>query len=151
MNHALKLFSIFSLVLSGKTIIYTLLFAGMSLIPIFANAADVIEGKMNGIRCSTEGDTCPIDRLDPHLALEPDFVVQQPDGQYYLIVNLDRAVKARYVLDDVRVTGDVNSRYNAVNAHKLEVKKGGSYKTVWTLELQEREYSDLKQLGATRP
>jgi hypothetical protein len=119
--------------------------------PLLANAATTIEGKMNGIHCATEGDTCPLDRLDPHIALEPDFVVQQPDGQYYLIINLDRAVKARYVLDDVRVTGEVNPKYNAVNAQKLEVKKEGSYKTVWTLELQEREYSDLRQLGATRP
>lgn len=140
-----------NLILFVRKIFCGLLLAGFLLISTFANAADVIEGKMNGIHCATEGYTCPIDKLDPHIALEPDFVVQQPDGQYYLIVNLDRAVKARYVLDDVRVTGDVNSRYNAVNAHKLEVKKGDSYKAVWTLELQEREYSDLKQLGSTRP
>jgi hypothetical protein len=92
-----------------------LLFISIALLAASANAA-TIEGKLNGVHCALEGDTCPIDRLDPHIALEQDFVVQQSNGDYYFIINLDRAVKARYVLEDVKVTGDVNDQYSSINA-----------------------------------
>ncbi len=45
----------------------------------------------------------------------------------------------RYVLDDVRVTGEVNERYNAVVVDELAVKREGAYETVWSLELMRQE------------
>jgi hypothetical protein len=128
----------------------TLLFISAVLLTTSANAA-TIEGKLNGAHCALEGDTCPIDRLDPHIALEQDFVVQQPNGDYYFIINLDRGVKARYVLEDVKVTGEVNEKYSSIQAQELAIKREGDYKTVWSEEQQRREYRDLKQLGASRP
>ena len=37
-----------------------------------------IEGKLNGLDCASHGETCPTDRLDPHVALERDFVHTLP-------------------------------------------------------------------------
>jgi hypothetical protein len=152
MNDSLKLFSIFSLVLSGRKVFCGLLLAGMSLIPIFANAADVIEGKMNGLHCAQEGIVCPIEDLDAVIALESDFVVTTPDGKFYLIPNVDRAVKDRYILQDVRVKGTLHPRYQSIVADEFQVKNDdGSYRTAWSPELQERVYGDLKLPGSTRP
>jgi hypothetical protein len=52
-----------------------------------------------------EGKTCPVDRLDPHIALERDFVLQKPNGDYMFLPNAPRTVKVRHVLSDVEVTG----------------------------------------------
>lgn len=135
---------------SLKAMSKRLLLVTFALLAFSTNAA-TIEGKLNGVHCALAGDTCPIDRLDPHIALEQDFVVQQPDGDYYFIINLDRAVKARYVLEDVKVTGEVNDQYSSIQAEEMAVKREGAYKTVWSEKLQRREYRDLKQPGASRP
>lgn len=124
--------------------------AGMLLLPLAAGAAQTIEGKINGLRCATQGIVCPIDKLDPMIAAEQDFVVQLPDGSFYYIHNLDRAVKARYVLEDVKITGEVSDKYRSIDASKLEVKRDGEYKTVWSPELQATIWQELVQPGATR-
>lgn len=122
--------------------IFKLLLAGLFLLPFSANA-ETLEGKLNGLNCVLTGYVCPIDKRDPVAALEADFVLQQPDGEYYLIPNLDRAVKARYFLEDIRVTGEVNPRYKTINAQSLEVKQNGTYKTVWTQKSEEEIRKEL--------
>ena len=116
------------------------LLAGLLTLPLLAGAATV-EGKMNGISCAVAGVFCPIDKADPLVALESDFVVQQPDGSFYIIPNVDRAVKARVVLEDVQVSGDVNDQYKSITADQIQVKRDGEWKTVWSQEMQE----DLRQ------
>ncbi|MEE4378034.1 MAG: hypothetical protein V2J55_11070 [Candidatus Competibacteraceae bacterium] len=119
-----------------QTILSKVLLAALLALPIVVSAATV-EGKVNGISCAVAGVFCPVDKLDPMVALETDFVVQQPDGSFYVIPNVDRAVKARLVLDDVVVTGDINDRYKTIRADEIAVKRGGEMKTVWTLKMQE--------------
>ena len=99
--------------------------------------AEAISGKMNGLNCAVSGVVCPIDKADPLIALETDFVVQQADGNFYIIPNIDRAVKARVVLEDVVVTGKVNTNYKSIQADKLEVKRGGQLQLVWSQELED--------------
>jgi hypothetical protein len=126
---------------------------GALLLPLVASAADVVEGKMNGLHCAQEGIICPFDDLDAVIALESDFVVTQPDGTFYAIPNMDRAVKARYILQNVRVTGKVHERYKSITAESFEVEKndGSGFRTAWSPDLQRRVYWDLKLPGATRP
>lgn len=118
------------------SLIYSVLCTALLVLPLMASAATV-QGKMNGISCAVAGVFCPIDKADPLVALESDFVVQTPDGTFYLIPNVDRAVKARVVLEDVIVTGDINDRYKTIDAEKLEVERDGSMKTVWTQKMQD--------------
>lgn len=134
-----------------KSLVSLILLLSTLLLMPFAAGAATIEGKLNGLHCATDGHACPTDKLDPHLVAESDFVVQQPGGDYYFIPNLDRTIKARYVLENVRVSGDLNTRYKTVRADKLEVRKGDTYKTVWTQAWQSRSYEDLRRPGATRP
>ena len=119
-----------------------LLLAALVSLPLSA-LAETIEGKINGLNCALTGFVCPIDKRDPVAALEADFVLQKPDGEYYLIPNVDRAVKARYFLEEVRVTGQVDSRYKAITADTLEIKQDGAYKTVWSQQAQEELRKEL--------
>lgn len=109
-----------------------------------------ITGMINGLDCAVHGDVCPIDRLDPHIAIESDFVLQRPDGEYYLLTNLPRDVKVRYVLEVVQVTGDLIEKYNSIRVDEFRVKHDEDFRTVWSPELQARTWEDITQPGATR-
>jgi hypothetical protein len=123
------------------------LLAALILLPLVANA-DTIEGKMNGLNCAIGGVVCPIDKADPLIALESDFVVQQADGTFFIIPNVDRAVKARVVLEDVVVTGTVNSTYKSIQADELKVKRGGQLQTVWSQAMQDELREQLFGTGS---
>lgn len=109
---------------------------------LYANPvqAETVEGKLNGIECASHGEQCPTDRLDPHIALERDFVVQTADGKYFFITNLDRAVKARHALKMVRVEGKKSAKFDAINASELWVKDGGDYRLIWSRSMQEEQW-----------
>lgn len=119
-----------------------LLLAILLLLPLMASAAS-IEGNMNGISCAVAGVFCPIDKADPLVALESDFVVQTADGTFYLIPNVDRAVKARAALEEVVVSGDVNEKYKTIDANKIQVRRDGQLKTIWTQEMQDELRAQL--------
>lgn len=119
------------------------------MLPLMVHAAERIEGKMNGLQCAITGYVCPIDEKDPMIALESDFVVQQPDGEYYIVPNIDRAVKAKYFLEQVAVIGDISERYKSITANELLVRQpDGSYKQVWS---EERERQQREQLYGPSP
>lgn len=105
-------------------------------LPLSVSAAE-LEGKINGLSCAIAGVVCPIDKLDPLVALEKDFVLQMADGSFYLMPNVDRAVKARLVLDDVVVSGDVNDKYKSVEVAELKVRRNGETRTAWSQQIQE--------------
>lgn len=130
---------------TGKTRIHFLLSTLIMpalLIPVSpAHSEQTLTGRINGLHCATEGEFCPIDKLDPHLVLEPDFVLQTAEGEYYFLPNMRRETKMRYVLDQVQVTGTVNNKYNNVQVDEFRVKKGDSYKTVWSEKMQQDEWN----------
>ena len=116
--------------------------AALSMLPALSLGAD-LEGKINGISCAIAGVVCPIDKLDPLVAIEKDFVLQMPDGSFYLLPNVDRAVKARLVLDDVIVSGTVNERHKSIEADLIKVKRGGQLRAVWSDAIVEELYKEL--------
>lgn len=107
-------------------------------------ATGSISGKINGHGCAHHGQTCPVDRLDPHLALEPDFVVQQANGEYYFMSNLPRTTKVRYALMDVTVSGDIDDRHRNIVVDEFVVNG----KTVWSRKQQQEERERLYSEGA---
>ena len=113
--------------------------------PVTANTAKTFEGWMQGYNCVTHGHKCPIDRLDPHLMLEPDFVLLLDDGDYFLLPNIVRIVKAKYIHKPIRVIGDVNPKYRAIDVDKLQVKDGNSYKTVWSKKMMMDEWKKRQE------
>lgn len=101
--------------------------------------AETINGKINGLQCAISGFVCPVDQVDAMVTLERDFVLQQADGVYYTLTNVDRGVKARYALQEATVTGKVNKFYKAVDVDTLQV--GG--KTVWSKKMQQELADEL--------
>lgn len=119
----------------------------VAFLPISANAVESVEGVIKGIRCVTD-NICPNDKRDPRLRAESDFVIEQPDGDFFYVFNIDRDTKLRFALDTVKITGDVNERYSSIKADQMEIKRGDSYQTIWK---PGRPYNPLRQPGATRP
>lgn len=102
--------------------------------------AETFSGKLNGHGCAHGGHTCPTDKLDPHLRFEPDFVLQESDGSYYLLANVPRDTKVRYVLEEVKASGKLDPKYNSIVVDEFMVKKDGKYKTVWSQRAQDDAY-----------
>lgn len=109
--------------------------------------AETFSGKLNGHGCAHAGTTCPVDRLDPHLALESDFVLQEGTGDYYFMPNLPYSVKVRYVLNDVQIDGKLDKKYHQIDVNEFRVKKGSSYKTMWSKAMQQKEADALEDGG----
>jgi hypothetical protein len=81
------------------------------------------------------------------VAFEPDFVLQQADGEYYFLSNVPRETKVRHVLEEARATGEVNDRYNTMVVDELQVKEDGSYKTVWSQKAQQAAFDRIYKDG----
>ncbi len=129
----------------------SLSFSMAALLAAGAVHAKTFSGRINGHSCAHGGEVCPIDRLDPHVALERDFVLQTPDGTYYFMTNLPREVKVRHVLSEAQVTGDLNPRYNTLTVEELQVKQGNGYHTVWTNAQQSAEWAYFVGTGGLGP
>ena len=119
-------------------------------LPLSLNA-DTITGKLNGHDCAHAGTSCPVDRLDPHVALESDFVLMVGGGDYMFLPNVPRDVKVRYVLQDVQVKGTINDKYRSIKVDELHAKKGGTYATVWSQKAQDFEWEALHGDGIAAP
>lgn len=98
----------------------------------WAAQAGTVSGKLVGVSCASHGEMCPTDKLDPHLVLEPDFVLVKDDGSFVFLPNLPRAVKVRYVLQQIMVQGEHNSKYNIVKVNEMKVNG----KSVWSPKMQ---------------
>lgn len=107
--------------------------------------AERIEGRLNGLACASEGEMCPSDKDDPHVLLEPDFVVQTEDGKYYYITNMDWRTKLRYVLRMVRVEGKLSGGLSVIAAEEFWVKEKDGYRLAWSLERAREKQRRLRQ------
>lgn len=131
-----------------RTIVEMIL-TGVLTLPIVAIGAESLTGRIVGHGCVHDGHVCPVDRLDPHIALEPDFVLVVSPDEYYFMPNLSRGIKMRYVLETVTVKGDLSSKHNAMVVDELIAAKGGKQRTVWSKKLQSDE-ARYAWGGATR-
>ena len=108
-------------------------------IPLTANA-DTIKGKLEGISCLLKGYICPIDKADPMINLERDFVVVTADGKYYYLSNIGLGLKGKYALEVVEATGTVNPKYMSMDVDTLSVKG----KVVFSKKAQEEMMRTLQ-------
>lgn len=124
-------------------------FAGflVCMAPLAANAAmETKTGTITGLACATVGYTCPIDEADPMIAMERDFVLLKDDGDWYIMPNLDRGVKARHALKKVQVKGFVDERYRSINVEELIVDG----RVVWTMQAQREMQERLDRMERER-
>ncbi len=90
-----------------------------------------VTGRLNGHDCAHAGISCPVDPQDPRLLLERDFVLQQQDGDYLFLTNIPRSTKLQYLLKDIKVVGNNNSKYNTVEVYELMIMQDDEWKSVW--------------------
>jgi hypothetical protein len=90
-----------------KVIWLAIFFFTMALFATMVSAGEKVEleGIIQGAKCTHYEVECFND--DNHIALEPDFVLVIPSGEYYFMPNLNRSVKARHAYKNVRVHGEL--------------------------------------------
>jgi hypothetical protein len=100
---------------------------------LVANAETTLTGKLTGITCLVQGYICPIDKADPMINLEREFVLVTPSGDYYLLSNIGLGLQAKYALEVVDVTGVVNPKYKSIKVSKIS--KGDN--VVWSQAMED--------------
>ena len=129
-----------------KRVLLTLFLSAALLMPVAVNAAQTVEGHMEALDCIIYGKPCPVDYLDPHIALVSDFVLfLGKSDEHYLLSNIPRKAKEKYIGSAIRVTGEVNTKYKAIKAKKLEVKGSGAYKIVWSSKSQPDDWARWRE------
>lgn len=130
-----------------KKIIISAAFVAIFISLSTAAFADTLEGTVQGYHCAAFGKGCPKDMMDPIIGAERTFVlVPQGSEKFYLIPNLDRAILARHLLEDIRVTGMIDKKYNSIMAKKLEVRENGAWKLKWSMEMEDKMLKELYEL-----
>jgi hypothetical protein len=122
-----------------QTLLPAVLLVVFLLIPLVVNA-DTIKGKLEGITCLLKGYICPLDKADPMINLENDFVLVTADGKYYYLSNIGLGLKARHALEVVEATGKVNEKYMSMMVETLSV--GG--KVVWSKQAEEEMMKEIQ-------
>ena len=115
-----------------KVIWLAIFFFTMALFATMVSAGEKVEleGIIQGAKCTHYEVECFND--DNHIALEPDFVLVIPSGEYYFMPNLNRSVKARHAYKNVRVHGELRRQELWVDRLvDIDEKKGGRAKTTW--------------------
>jgi hypothetical protein len=101
-------------------------------------AAELVtyEGTIQGLNCVHYQQKCPEEDLDMYIALEHDFVLLTPDGRHFVLPNLDRGIKTRYLTNDVRISG--KRKGTIIWVEKLEAREGNQYRMVWDIQRQQK-------------
>lgn len=120
-----------------KTAIKMAMVCSLFLVVVNGSQAATLEGTIQGFTCLKQKELCPVDRSDPRLSSERNFVISGKDDAYHFLPNIDRSILTRNILKKARVTGQPMPRYNSVKVEKLEVFKEGKWREIWSREAEE--------------
>jgi hypothetical protein len=127
-----------------KKYVFLLGVLAMLLVPVLANAETMtVTGKVTGLTCLVQGFICPIDKADPMINLEKDFVVVTASGDYYFLSNIGLGLKGKYALDTIEVTGDVNKKYKSIKVSTIKYKG----KVVWSQVMEDTMNKQFPYVG----
>jgi hypothetical protein len=118
-----------------KFCLFLVVLVALMVSALVANAEMVtVTGKVTGYTCLMQGFVCPIDKADPMINLEKDFVLVTASGEYYFLPNISVGLKARHALEVVTVTGNLNAKYKSIMVNTMSV--GG--KQVYSKDAEDR-------------
>ena len=118
-----------------KYCLFLVVLVALMVSALVANAEMVtVTGKVTGYTCLMQGFVCPIDKADPMINLEKDFVLVTASGEYYFLPNISVGLKGKYALDVVTVTGNLNAKYKSIMVNTMSV--GG--KQVYSKDAEDR-------------
>ena len=124
---------------SGSKVLYGAafyLFFVLAASQVSAGEKVQLEGVIQGAKCTHYQVECYND--DNHIALEPDFVLVMPNGEYYFMPNVNRGIKARHAYKNVRIHGELTKQELWVDKMvDLDKKKGNRAKTTWDWTAQD--------------
>ena len=122
-----------------KTLIVAPLFTLLLITGSITMAAS-IEGVVEGYHgCMVVKNICNVERNDPRVATEKNFVVVNKNGTYYFISNVDSSILSENLHNKAKVTGIVDNKYNTVKANKIEFFTNGGWHEAWSMNLDKRE------------
>jgi hypothetical protein len=137
MKRIMLFLNIFTLsALKLPVIVFIFIFLAIGGTDAIAGNTVTYEGTIQGLDCVHYKRNCPEDDLSMYIALEKDFVLLSPTGSHYLLPNLDRHIKIRYLTKPVRIRGELKGDSIWVNI--LEAKEGEHFKPVWSWEEQRK-------------
>ena len=119
-----------------------LVVAALLMVPMMAIGAEgAVSGSIQGFMCVTQGKVCPIGKEDPMAAVENVFVllVDAATGEYYFVPNVDRAVLARHINQNVKIDGTVNIKMKSIKASDIYVNG----KKVWSANWEDELYNSV--------
>ena len=125
--------------ITGYHYLIIALSVSMSLmVPITGMTAELVtyEGTIQGLNCIHYQQKCPEKDLDMYIALEHDFVLLLPDGRHFVLPNIDRGIKTRYLTKNVRIRGQ--QKGTTIWVEKLEAREGQQYELIWDLQEQQK-------------
>ena len=111
-------------------------------IPVLVSAAE-FKGKIVGHSCAAQGHFCPLEGIEEHVVMEPDFVIMGEDGSYHHLHNLPRDTKVRHVGKSVIINGALDKESNGIYVTHL---KSGETK-IWSWQDQVKEGRPYFGLG----
>jgi len=124
--------------------LFALLFVIPLLLPTLAlSAQSEVSGTINGFSCIVKGISCPVDKMDPHLAFENAFVVQMSADKYYLIIDVPLNVLSRLALDKVKIKGEINEKYKTIEPSSIMMQSGDKWVEKWSMAMQRDEMMKL--------
>lgn len=126
--------------MTRKTLLSIISVLSFLVLPAIAMAAmGEAVGTIEGLNCvSGEMKNCPADNMDPHLALEPGFVVMDEKGGHLLITGVDRSVLARNIHAKVKVKGTINTNYKTIKATSI-TSMSGKMMEIWSRAAEDKE------------
>ena len=92
-------------VLKPPVSVFIFIFLAIGATGTIAGNTVTYEGTIQGLDCVHYKRNCPEDNLSMYIALEKDFVLLSKTGSHYLLPNLDRHIKIRYLTKPVRIRG----------------------------------------------
>lgn len=122
--------------MNTKTLVNMLATSTILISPLVAHSEDSFTGRIVGYDCTHQQRDCAVDRRDPRLALERNFILVVNDSEYYLLPNLSRDTKIRHLLQKVTVKGTLNKKYHSINVHELIAEnRKGKKSTAWSMAM----------------
>lgn len=131
-----------------KSLLPMIIGVAFLLAPVLAIGANLssLTGSIQGFNCVTQGKVCPIGMEDPVIAAENVFVllVDAAKSDYYFVPNVDRAILARHINQQVRIDGRVTERGKSIRASDIYVQQPNrTWKKTWSTNWQDRIYDDI--------
>lgn len=119
------------------------------LTPVFAGASNMT-GTIQGYNSLMMGKASPMGQ-DVHIpahvvASETTFVLLDgaAKGKHFLIQNVDRAVLARFINQQVKIEGDINNRTESIRAENIYTSAPDkSWEKVWARNPLDNIYLDV--------